>query len=150
MSNNSNPKTKLQGSIDLTALAGVQFLCIGPNKVPMICIPVQDNPCIFVTEPKDANSRRKVLVDVDILPTPKSKFNTHMAKATVGQKNLEKFGLNRADRDRMAIAEPILGNFNEKPLSGGTRAAGKPADPMDGDMPDFSNAGNGAPLPESW
>lgn len=149
MSNNSNPKTKLQGSIDLAALNGIEYGFTKDRKKAII-IPLDSNPCIFVTEPKDANSRRKVLVDVDILPTPKSKFNTHMAKATVGQKNLEKFGLNRDDRDRMAIAEPILGNFNEKPLGGGTRAAGKPADPMDGDMPDFTNAGNGAPLPESW
>ena len=60
MSENNNKVVKLQGSIDLAALAGVQFLRIGLNKVPMICIPVKDNPSIFVPETKEGQ-RRKAL-----------------------------------------------------------------------------------------
>ena len=104
MSENNNKVVKLQGSIDLAALAGVQFLRIGLNKVPMICIPVKDNPSIFVPETKEGQ-RRKALLDVDIIPTPKSKYNTHMAKATVGKANLEKYGLDRNNKDAMAVAE---------------------------------------------
>lgn len=142
MSENNNKVVKLQGSIDLAALAGVQFLRIGPNKVPMICIPVQDNPSIFVPETKE-RQRRKALLDVDIIPTPKSKYNTHMAKATVGKANLEKYGLDRNNKDAMAVAEPILGNFNERDIT----PKGGPRDPMDAG---YSQPADDLPGDDEW
>lgn len=140
MSENNNKVVKLQGSIDLAAL-NVEY---GKSKAgkKAIVIPIDDNPCLFVTEPRNGG-KRKVLLDLDVIPTPKSKFNTHMAKATVGKANLEKFGLDRNNKDAMAVAEPILGNFNERDIT----PKGGPRDPMDAG---YSQPADDLPGDDEW
>jgi hypothetical protein len=141
---------KLVGSIDLAALNNVEFLRLQDGR-KVLAIPVDANPCIFVTTPKD-NQKRKALLDVNLIPTPNSKFkNTHMAKASVGKTNMEAFGLDRNNRQQMDQYEPIIGNF--KALDPIARNAQGGPDPMDagGDMP-AEIAGVQAPsaYPETW
>jgi len=141
---------KLIGSIDLAALNNVEFLRLQDGR-KVIAIPVDVNPSIFVTTPKE-NQKRKALLDINLIPTPNSKYqNTHMAKASVGKTNMEAFGLDRNNRQQMDQYEPIIGNFKIRESSARNAQAGP--DPMDvaGDMP-AEIAGVQAPpaYPESW
>ena len=76
--------------------------------VPGIWIPFPDNKCIFIHEGK--NGKTNVDVEIEVIPTPNSKYTDKMVKASLPKAVREKERI-QFDSDEYRQMTPILGNL---------------------------------------
>lgn len=72
-----------------------------------IFIPFNTNPCIFVNTKDDKTT---VDLDVEVIPTPNSKYSDKMVKASLPKSYREQNGVS-FDSERYKELTPILGNL---------------------------------------
>lgn len=103
-----------------------------------IFIPFNPNPCIYVNT-KDGKTT--VDLDVEVIPTPNSKYSNKMVKASLPKSYREQNGVS-FDSDRYKELTPILGNLKtyefDDQAKGGAQA--QTALGPDDDLPEGLNA----------
>lgn len=142
-------KTKDIGHVRLSEL---KCAIAQMNSEQGIFIPFRPNACIFVS---NKDGKTTVDLDIEVIPTPNSKYSDKMVKASLPKSFRDKNRIS-FDSDEYKALTPILGNlktyeFEEKENTRTATAQPQAVSPVVDDLPEAldGNGQWGGPVPVS-